>query len=129
MMRLRRTAVLLGLWVALTAHTPADPRAGREIVRIQGQRGAAADARGPAALVISALGTDFPFAASDLRVFGFSEQDAAESVGPKVTLQGSRELLSRFANARPDQTITILAERRAGSSDLFVLALDLCPAK
>jgi hypothetical protein len=128
-MPLRRSAVWLVLWLALTAHAPSDPSAGREIVRIQGQRGAAVDGGGPAALVVSALGTEYPFAASDLRVFGFSAGDAAASVGPKVTLQGSRDLLSRFANARPDQTITILAERRAGSSDLFLLALDLCPAK
>jgi hypothetical protein len=32
------------------------------------------------------------------------------------------------AGAKPDQTVTILAEHRPGSSDLFVLTLDLCPA-
>lgn len=127
-MRLRRSAVWLVLWLGLVAHAPAERAAGRELVRLQGQRGAATAGAGPTALVISALGTEYPFAATDLRVFGFSDKDPAATVGPKVTLQGSREQLSRFANARPGQTITILAERRAGSSDLFLLALDLCPA-
>lgn len=35
---------------------------------------------------------------------------------------------SRFFAADPEQTVTILAEHRPGSSDLFVLTLDLCPS-
>jgi hypothetical protein len=34
----------------------------------------------------------------------------------------------RWLLAKPDQTVTILAEHRPGSSDLFVLTLDLCQA-
>ncbi|MCW5890786.1 MAG: hypothetical protein KIT14_09560 [bacterium] len=128
MTRLRRAAVWAVLWVALVGHGP-ERTPSREIVRLQGHRsaGAAADAGGATALVVSALGTDHPFAVSDLRTFGFAEQTNDDTVGQKVVLQGSRELLSRFANARPEQTVTILAERRSGSSDLFLLALDLCP--
>jgi hypothetical protein len=49
--------------------------------------------------------------------------------GSRFTLQGPRDLLARFAAARPEQTVTILAEHRPGSSDLFVLTLDLCPSR
>lgn len=129
MTRPGRTALWLVLWIGLVGHTPPEPGVGREIVRIQGHRSAPADAGGAATLTISALGTEHPFTASDLRTFGLTEQARAATVGPKVALQGTRDLLSRFANARPDQTITILAERRVGSSDLFLLALDLCPAQ
>ena len=34
---------------------------------------------------------------------------------------------ARFTSARPDQRITILAQWRPGRTDLFVLAMDLCP--
>lgn len=128
MTRLGRAAVWIVLWAALAGHAPERPPA-REIVRLQGHRGAATDAGGGTALVVSALGTEHPFVASDLRVFGFTEQASDDPVGQKVVLQGSRELLSRFANARPHQTVTILAERRTGSSELFLLALDVCPAQ
>jgi len=47
----------------------------------------------------------------------------------RFTLQGPRDLLVRFAAVRPDQTVIILADHRSGSSDLFVLALDLCPSQ
>jgi hypothetical protein len=45
-----------------------------------------------------------------------------------LTLQGAREQLRRLRDARRDQLVTILAERRPGSRDLFLLAVDLCPA-
>jgi hypothetical protein len=76
-------------------------------------------------LVLAALGADHPFAASDLRTFGFGD---VPPPGTRFTLQGSRDLLVWFPGARPDQTVTILAEHRPGSSDLFVLTLDICPA-
>jgi hypothetical protein len=41
----------------------------------------------------------------------------------------ARDLLARYAAAGPEQTVTILAEHRPGSSDLFVLTLDLCPSR
>ena len=52
---------------------------------------------------------------------------ASEFERARLVLQGPRELLARFAAARADQTVTMLAERRLGGSDLFVIALDLCP--
>jgi hypothetical protein len=42
-------------------------------------------------------------------------------------VRGPRDLLTRFAAAKADQIVTILAEHRPGSSDLFVLTLDICP--
>jgi hypothetical protein len=36
--------------------------------------------------------------------------------------------MSRWLLAKPDQTVTTLAEHQPGPSALFVLTLDLCPA-
>jgi hypothetical protein len=119
------TVLFLGL---AAAHPP--PRAGtRELLRIQGHRGAVAAPSTATPLVLAALGADYPFAAADLRTFGFADVPPPEPPpGTRFTLQGARDLLVRFAGAKPDQTVTILAEHRPGSSDLFVLTLDLCPA-
>jgi hypothetical protein len=79
---------------------------------------------------IAALGVDHPFAATDVRTFGFGDAAGdATPVGAHVVLQGPRDQLTRFTTARADQLVTILAERRAGGTDLFLLTIDLCPAK
>jgi hypothetical protein len=116
--------LLLGL---AAAHPP--PRtATRELLRVQGHRGGVVPPSTATPLVLVALGTEYPFAASDLRTFGFADVPPVEPPpGTRFTLQGPRDLLARFAAAKPEQTITILTEHRPGTADLFVLTLDLCP--
>ena len=97
----------------------------REIVWLKGRRAGA-----EAPLVLVALGADHHFAVAELKRFSVGDAAAAETGDlerARLALQGPRELLARFAGARRDQTVTILAERRPGRADLFVLALDLCP--
>ncbi len=107
------------------AHPPPPPLQARELIRLQGHRrpgGAAPAGR----LELTALGRAHVFAATVRAAYSLT---AAEATTPatRYTLQGPRPLLARFADARPDQLVTILAEHRAGSVDLFLLALDLCP--
>lgn len=123
-------ALVVAAFAPAAAHDP--PRmATREMVRIQGHRGTAPKAtKVVREVVLVALGTEHRFYATDWQRFGFSE---AETGGPtaeaheRLVLQGKREDLARFAAARPAQTVTILAERRPGSADLFLLTLDFCP--
>jgi hypothetical protein len=119
--------VLAGLLLAPRlglAHQPA-PVADRELVRLQGHRRADGDA--PAGRIeLTAQGAVHPFAATARDVYGLSAE-APGKPADRYTLQGPRPLLARFVAARPEQLVTILAEHRPGSSDLFVLALDLCP--
>jgi hypothetical protein len=111
---------------AAVAHPP--PRTTtRELLRLQGQR--RADGEAPAGrLEIAALGETHPFAATAVEVYGMTDAEPGKPTTQYV-LQGPRPLLGRFTGARPDQTVTILAERRPGSPELFVLALDLCPPR
>ena len=97
----------------------------REIVWLKGKR-----AGDEAPMVLVALGADHHFAVVDLKRFAVGDVAIPETGAlerARLALQGPRELLARFAGARPDQTVTILAERRPGRADLFVLAVDLCP--
>lgn len=123
-------ALVVAAFATAAAHDP--PRmATREMVRIQGHRGAAPKAaKVVREAVLVALGTEHRFYATDWQRFGFSEeQPGGPAVEPhgRLVLQGKREDLARFAAARPAQTVTILAERRPGSADLFLLTLDFCP--
>ena len=106
------------------AHQP--ERAGvRELVWLKGRHAGA-----EAPLVLVALGTEQHFAVTELKRFPVGEAavtPATDFERERLVLQGPRELLARFAGARADQTVTILAERRPGAADLFVIALDLCP--
>ncbi len=116
-------ALLAGTAVA---HPP--PRGGeRELVRVRGHLAEAKDGGTP--LVLTALGREHRFAAAEFRTFGFGDTPDATPTASRFTLQGPRDLLARFVAARPDQTVVILADHRSGSSDLFVLALDLCPSQ
>lgn len=101
----------------------------RELVRLQGFRRGEGDA--PAGrMTLRAQGVEQPFAAIDRRAFALTAEGAEPpKVADRYTLQGPRPLLARFADARPDQTVTILAERRPGGADLFVITIDLCPPK
>lgn len=114
----------------------------RELVRLQGTRSDSAvtpGAQGESVTEITALGKRSVFRASDRRVFTVGGGNLTATPAPSpddpsaslrsVSLQGERADLSRFNAARPDQRVTILAERRVGSSELFLLALDLCPER
>ena len=132
-MRTRSSLVLVTALATLlaplaAAHEP--PKvAVRELVRLQGQRRADGDAP-TGRMTLRAQGVEQPFATTDRRAFALTAEGAeAPKVEDRYTLQGPRPLLARFTDARPDQTVTILAERRPGGSDLFVLAIDLCPPK
>ena len=100
----------------------------RELVRLQGFR--RADGAAPAGrMTLRTQGADHPLAATDRRVFALTaEGTEPPKVGDRYTLQGPRALLARFGAARPDQMVTILAERRPGNTELFVVTLDLCDA-
>jgi hypothetical protein len=112
------------------AHSPS-ANAARELLRVQGTRAAAP--RGAAVVrevVFVVLGTEHRFHATDWRRFSLGDVDGAPPAErDRLTLQGKRETLVRFASAAPEQVVTLLAERRPGGADLFVLALDLCPPR
>lgn len=126
----RRWLRVAAVWCAtlplvVHAHAP-EPTQKREIVRLQGMVRPDGDA--PAGrLTLLALGADHAFAATDRRTFSLGADEPAAPNADRYALQGPREMLARFAAARPDQTVTILAEHHPGSKDLFVLAVDLCP--
>lgn len=128
----RLVAALTLLAVASPAAAHDEPQAPlRELVRIQGHRAAApAGAKVERQLTLTVLGEPLPFAASEWRSFAFHDPAVGAKLPaepPGYTLQGDRPLLRRISTARPDQQVTILAERRTGMSDLFVLAVDRCP--
>jgi hypothetical protein len=111
------------------AHNLAPPPL-REMLRIQGYKvPAPAGTEVARELTLIVLGQQVRFAATEWRVFAFfdtaGQTPAPEP--PQLLVQGERPILHNITAARPDQRITILAERRPGSSDLFALAVDLCP--
>ena len=100
----------------------------RELVRIQGQLGTATVPPNGRQLTFIVRGQRLPFTAGQWRVFAFADDTTVQQPeAPAPELVGDRALLRRVITARPDQLITILAERRPGSSDLFVLTVDRCP--
>ena len=131
---MRRALAALAMLVAASAPSVAhDPprMATREMIRLQGHLGSAPKAAEVVReVVLVALGTEHKLYATDWQRFGFSDPQTAgpaEEPRDRLVLQGKREDLARFAAARPAQTVTILAERRPGSADLFLLTLDFCP--
>lgn len=124
-------ALLLALVLAgpATAHDVA-AHAVRELVRIQGQLGTAPPPPNGRQLTFTVRGQRLPFTASEWRVFAFADDETVKQPeAPEPELIGDRAVLRKVITARPDQQITILAERRPGSSDLFVLSVDRCPEK
>src|SRR5512139_1213490 len=120
-------AVVLLAAAAAPAHDVVS-HAVRELVRIQGRPGTAAVPAGGRQVTFVVLGQRLPFAASEWRVFAFADDTTEKKPeAPEPQLVGDRGLLRRVSTARPDQRVTILAERRPGSADLFVLAVDRCP--
>lgn len=102
----------------------------REIVRLAGTFGApAAAVKNVRDVIVTVQGKERTLHATDWQVYALVV-DQGERVAPapeRVTLQGTREDLARIASARPEQRIAILAERRPGLGELFLLAVDLCP--
>jgi hypothetical protein len=125
---------LLAVALALSA-TPArahdlEPKPVRELVRIQGYRAPAPQAtQAIRELTLVALGQQVRFAATEWRVFAFYDTTGVPPAADptQLTLQGERSLLHRIASARAEQRITILAERRPGAAEVFVLSVDRCP--
>lgn len=135
--RRRRNAVLAACAAALIAllpHTaaahPVTPKALRELVRIQGHRldGSTPAPAGARDVTFTALGQQVRFRATEWRIFHVAEPPATPlPERSELTLQGDRSALLAITRARPDQRVTILAERRPGAGDLFLLAVDRCP--
>ena len=128
---------LLGCLVALSvagparAHPPSRMNS-REIVRISGwfgvpPKGATIVRKIP----LTVQGRQRELNAVDWQVFGLvtEQTETLAPEPPQLTLQGTREQLARIAEARGEQRVSILAERRPGVGELFVLALDLCPSE
>ena len=114
---------------AARAHNLA-PQPVRELVRIQGYRAPAPAGESIVReLTFVVLGQQVRFAANEWRVFAFFDPSAAPTPNEpaQIALQGERALLHRIATARGDQRVTILAERRPGSGEVFVLSVDVCP--
>lgn len=132
--RLRGLAVALALLAcaaSAAAHPP--PRINsREIVRISGWFGT--PPKGSTVVrdvTLTVQGKTRPFHAVDWQLFALVS-DQSETVAPMpdaLTLQGTREVMARLAGARGEQRVSILAEHRPGSAEVFILALDLCPEK
>lgn len=135
-------AVGLALAAPAAAHKPSRVTA-REFVRLVGSFAAAAKATeaeapkqtpadGAARVVtLTVQGRERKLAVSDWRVFALVSEEAEgepPAAPERLTVQGPRDLLARIAGARPEQRVSILAERRPGSGELFVLAADLCPS-
>jgi hypothetical protein len=115
---------------AAYAHDPPRPRS-REIIRAQGYFGTPpAGAEAARTVELAVLGETRPLNATEWRRFAVEEkQTPADTEEPaRIIVQGARADLQRLKKARPEQRVTLLAERRTGSTDLFVLAVDLCPS-
>ena len=134
----KRSRALAALIAVIAAVLPLGPAAAhnlapqplREMLRIQGYKAPAPPgAAVTRELTMIVLGQPVRFAATEWRVFAFFDSSAQTPPAEpaQVLVQGERPMLHNITAARPDQRITILAERRPGSSDLFVLAVDLCP--
>lgn len=123
----------LSLLLPLASHAhDIAPEPVRELVRIQGYRSPAPQGVQIAREVtFDVFGRQIPFAVTEWRSFAFHDPKAKPTPAEPtlILLQGERPLLHSITAARPQQRITILAERRPGSPDVFVLTVDRCPAE
>jgi hypothetical protein len=112
------------------AHIP-EPKVNRELVRLQGYRATRPEgAKVVAEIDLNVFGVEQHFFLTEWQQFGFSaEARGPEPPPPRLALQGDRATLARVGEARAGQRVTILAEHRPASNDLFILAADLCPEK
>jgi hypothetical protein len=133
--RSREKAIVAAVVLALcgagiaAAHGP-ESTADRELVRLQGYREtrpAAVEITGE--VVLGILGKDHRFHLTARQMFHFAAVPGSAESRDRWVLQGDRAVLAAVASARPDQLVTILAEHRLGSGDLFILSVDLCPPK
>lgn len=110
------------------AHRLKTPPA-REVIRLQGFRAAPDPSKGVAdrLMTLVVMGEPLSFHVSEWLRIDISGAGPEERAPTTLLLQGPPETLFRLRNACADQRVTILAERRRGSSEAFVLALDLCP--
>ena len=130
-------AVLSTFGIALMLATPAPAHTFkahpvRELVRMQGYRAPAPQGVTTARdMTLIVLGQQLRFAATDWQVYAFADTPdlPPREEPPQAILQGDRAVLRGITAARPDQQVTVLAERRPGSADLFVLSVDLCPPR
>jgi len=123
--------LVLRLAAPAVAHEPSRMKS-REIVRIAGSFGAAPGGAPVVRVVaVTVQGKRRELHATEWQVYALvvEQTDAIAPAPDSVTLQGTREDLARIASARPEQRVAILAERRPGVGEFFVLAVDLCPAK
>lgn len=120
-------AVLMGV-TAGRAHEPVK-RTEREIVWLKGYRRSGGSP--PAgSLVLRAQGADHPFAADVRQALAVVEAGKGPpSVPDRLTLEGPRELVARFTAAPPSDRIILLGERSPGSARVFVLDVEVCPAR
>jgi hypothetical protein len=106
---------------------PEASRVIREIVRIQGHLGAT-----PAGVPVQrdvtllVLADRYEMKVTDFQVFGTTEAPVGAVEPSEIRVQGDRAKLAELAQVS-GQRVTILGERRPGSSEIFLLALDLCP--
>jgi hypothetical protein len=125
-----RAVIAIAVMAAPAAAHNVAPQPVRELLRIQGYRAPApAFVTDAHEVVLTVLGQPISFAATDWRSFVFAEGAPPTSTPAPVTLQGDRPMLHAITMARTDQQITILAERRPGATDVFVLTVDLCPPR
>jgi hypothetical protein len=115
---------------AASAHEQERKPRMREIVRAQGYLGEPPPGSSALRTVeLAVLGETRRLHATEWRRYAAEEEkEPAETEAPaRITVQGSRADLQRLKKATPAQRVTLLGERRAGSTDLFLLAVDLCP--
>jgi len=121
--------VVISAPAALAHDTPRT--AVREIVRLQGHFEVEPAAGTGDVVELSVLGKARSFRVGDRQVF--ITVGAAGLVGSgdprRIVVRGARELLVRLAAATPEQLVTLLGERRPGSSEVFLAAVDLCPER
>ena len=111
------------------AHDLPAREANREIVRLQGYREKLpSGVKAQREVVLSIFGEEHKFYLTDWRRFRLTDEKPPEETDRmRFDLQAKRAVLAKIAGARPDQLVTILGERRTTGSDIFILALDLCP--
>jgi hypothetical protein len=121
--------MLLATTSSGTAHDLPGVEVKREIVRLQGYRNEPPEGlQTQRQMVLSILGEEHTFHVVDWRRFRLTDEDPRGAADPSgFTLQAERGVLVKIASARPEQRMTILGERRANGTDIFVLAVDFCP--
>jgi hypothetical protein len=128
-------SVLLALTPGAAAHEQRKTPHYREIVWIQGalSDAPASDTTVVRTVELRILGSERRLQATAWHRFGAETKDppppppgAGEPA--RITLHGERGDLQRLRHAPPGQRVTLLGEQRSGSTDLFLLALDLCPS-